>query len=169
MAQRTEKVQPVEGLKDDDIVLIYRNLARARSNTQESAGECGAILKQFERQGGNKKALTLYYSLDKMGEEKAQDFLRSLMRILRVFGVSVGPDMVDLMETANTDEPTTPVKAPRANKSVESRVSRIKEKAVAKEAEQAAKDLAKPAPTYPALVTSDEEARRLERATGMPH
>jgi hypothetical protein len=144
MAQRTENVKPVQGLKDDDIVTIYRNLAAARSDTQAKAGECGAILKQFESLGGNRKALSLYYSLEKMGEEKRDDFLRSLLNILRVMGVSVAPDMVDLMESAPAEEPAKPAKAPRASKAVQSRVSRIKAKAVAKEADKAANDLAKP-------------------------
>lgn len=169
MAQRTENVKPVQGLKDDDIVTIYRNLAAARSDTQAKAGECGAILKQFESLGGNRKALSLYYTLEKMGEEKRDDFLRSLLNILRVFGVSVGPDMVDLMEAAPAEEPAKPAKAPRAEKSVKARTARIKDKAIAREADKAAKDLAKPAPSYPRLITSDEEARRLERATGMAH
>lgn len=144
MAQRTENVKPVQGLKDDDIVTIYRNLAAARSNSQTAAGECGAILKQFETLGGNRKALSLFYSLDKMGEEKRDDFLRSLLNILRVMGVSVAPDMVDLMEAAPAEEPAKPAKAPRAEKSVKARTARIKDKAIAREADKAANDLAKP-------------------------
>lgn len=150
MAQRTEKVAPVQQMTDDDHITVFKNLETARSESQKSAGECGAILKQYEKLGGNKKALTTFYGLRKSGDEKATDFMRSLQNLFRIFGMETGPDMVDMMEAAPVEEkPKT--KAP-AKKSVQSRVAKIKERVIAKEADKAANDLAKPAPGYAGFV-----------------
>jgi hypothetical protein len=141
MAARTTDDMP-EKLKPEEHKGFLNELEKARSNAQAAAQECGAILKNYEKNGGHKAVLGLVSKLRKMGDEKAHDYLRSLKHLVDLFNLMPEPDLVDEMEAQAKQPPPPSRKAPPRAASKKATVTDIK---VVREANQAARDIAAPA------------------------
>lgn len=149
MAERTTDSMP-EKISDEAHLVFLRTLEEARSNSQVSAQNCGAILANYDKNGGNKKALSLVVTLRKMGDEKAEAFLRAFDHLVDILGMRPEPDLVDVMQAEAKKPPPASRKAPREGKPPVQkgravRLASLTEKRLAKEAEIAAKQLAAPA------------------------
>lgn len=149
MAERTTDSVP-STLSDEEHMHFLRIFEEARSNSQTSAQNCGAILKNYDNVGGHRKVLALIVTLRKMGDEKAEAFLRSLFHWIDILGMRPEPDLVDVMQAEAKKPPPASRKAPREGKPPVQkgravRLASLTEKRLAKEAEIAAKQLAAPA------------------------
>jgi hypothetical protein len=181
MGARSSDDQVVDNLKPDEHRGFIKKIEAGRSICQKEAQDVGALYKNYEKLGGNRAAMQLLIRFKKMGADRAGDIYRSLSMLMALEGLLPEADLVDAMEAEAPAKPAAKAttKAAAKKKSTEKRVSTLKARVADKEADRAAADLAKPdtgsnviSPGfggYKPLVSSDEEARKLERATGLPH
>lgn len=100
LQQQTASEDGEIGLSDKQLTDFHGNYARRKSDMDEVRGEMGALIKDFEEQGGHKAAFKLACKLKAMEDSKAQDFLRSLKRYCQVFGVFDQSDMFETQQIA---------------------------------------------------------------------
>lgn len=66
-----------------------------KADMDEARGEIGALMKDFEEQGGHKKALKHALALKGMETSKAQDYIRSFEYYCHALGVYDQHDLFD--------------------------------------------------------------------------
>ena len=104
---QNEVVKPVDGKK---LRALIKSNNDAKKKAAEVTGDIGPETKAFaEVYSLNTKAITLIGSIDRMSDDKRQDFMRSLQRMmpemLDYWGFVDTPDMFD-QAAANADNVT---------------------------------------------------------------
>jgi hypothetical protein len=84
------------GISDDRILETAKERAARKAKMDKERGEIGEIDKQFEEDGGLKKALKDSLKLKEMEPDQRADYLRSLFRYSRVLGL----DLKEALEEA---------------------------------------------------------------------
>lgn len=80
---------PVSGGVTDEMLLkTAKNIGSEKAKMDKHRSEIGQFYKQFEEDGGHKKALKTALMIDSMEVESAQDYLRSLTRYMEILGVT---------------------------------------------------------------------------------
>lgn len=95
-----QSIKPVPEMTDNQIKQTAAKYERSKADMDEARGEIGQMIKQFEEDGGHKKALKTAVALKNMESSKAQDYWRALQRYCNVLGVWDQGDMLDHAQAA---------------------------------------------------------------------
>lgn len=87
-------------ISDDKLKKVDSQYRKLKAEADKPRGEMGALLKQFEEDGGHKKAFKIASWMSGQEPSVAQDFLRSLNHYVDVFGINDQADWVDQAQAA---------------------------------------------------------------------
>lgn len=98
-------------ITDEKIKSFSKNIHSAKAKMEMPTGEHGQLWRQFEEEGGHKKALKLAHQIQNMESVQAQEFIRNLHRYLDVLGVYDQHDLFDATPVIGVPPKAQPAQA----------------------------------------------------------